>query len=121
MRARLPISASRLSSALGPAPTPITTIRPPVASALRLPARLGAPTSSSTTSNGPCSSKPSGSIASAPRAATSSRSSSRRTVAVTRAPAARPSWIAAVPTPPAPPCTSRRSPAVRPAWVNSAS
>ena len=36
-------------------------------------------------------------------------------------PAARPSWIAAVPTPPAPPWTSRRSPARSPACVNSAS
>ena len=121
MRARLPISASRLSSPLAPPPTPITAIRPPVASASRLAGRLGAPTSSSTTSNGPCSTKSSGATASAPSAATSSRSSSRRTVAVTRAPAARPSWIAAVPTPPAPPCTSRRSPGREPAWVKSAS
>ena len=54
MRARFCISASRLISALGPVPpTPITAMRPPVASAFRLPARLDAPTSSSTTSNGP--------------------------------------------------------------------
>ena len=31
------------------------------------------------------------------------------------------SWIAAVPTPPAPPCTSRRSPGRSPAWVKIAS
>ena len=43
----------------------------------------------------------------APSFSTSGRSSSLRTVAVTRAPAALASWIAAVPTPPAPPCTSR--------------
>ena len=60
IRPRLPISASRFSSALAPAPTPITTIRPRVASALTSAGRLGAPTSSRTTSNGPCSSKPSG-------------------------------------------------------------
>ncbi len=68
MRARLLISASRLSSAFAPAPTPMTTIRPFVASALRFAPRFGAPTSSNTTSNGPCSSKPSGSrTSSAPR------------------------------------------------------
>ena len=39
----------------------MTTIRPPVSSAFRLAGKFGAPTSSSTTSNGPCSSKPSGS------------------------------------------------------------
>ena len=121
MRARLPISASRLSSPLAPAATPITTIRPPVASAARFSARLGAPTSSRITSNGPCSAKPSGAITSAPSAATCSRSSSLRTVAVTRAPAARASWIAAVPTPPAPPCTSSRSPGRSSACVKSAS
>ena len=61
IRARLLMSARRLSSVLAPAPTPITTIRPFVASALRFAGRLGAPTSSRMTSNGPCSSKPSGS------------------------------------------------------------
>ena len=54
MRARLPISVKRLSSATAPAPTPITAMRPPTASASRLAARLGAPTSSRTTSKGPC-------------------------------------------------------------------
>ncbi len=87
MRARLPISASRFSSPLAPAATPITVIRPPVASACRFSARFGAPTSSRITSNGPCSEKPSGAITSAPSAATRSRSASLRTVAVTRAPA----------------------------------
>ena len=53
MRARLPISASRFSSPLAPAETPITAIRPPVASACRFSAMLGAPTSSRITSNGP--------------------------------------------------------------------
>src|ERR1700683_273668 len=110
IRARLPISASRLTSALAPAETPITVTRPPVASALRLSGMLGAPTSSRITSNGPCSAKPSGAITLAPSSATASRWRSLPTVAVPRAPAARPSWIAAVPTPPAPPCTSRRSP-----------
>ncbi len=66
MRARLPISASRFSSALTPAETPITQMRPPVASAVMFSAKLGAPTSSRITSNGPCSPKPSGAIASAP-------------------------------------------------------
>ena len=82
---------------------------------------FGAPTSSRITSNGPCSAKSSGAIASAPSSATCSRSCSSRTVAVTRAPAAAPSWIAAVPTPPAPPCTSRRSPGRSRAWVKIAS
>ena len=121
IRARLPISASRLSSALAPAPTPITAIRPPVSSASRLSGMFGAPTSSRITSKGPCSANPSQAIGRAPSSATASRSSSRRTVAVTSAPAARPSWIAAVPTPPAPPCTSRRSPIPSPACVKSAS
>ena len=55
LRPRLPMSASRLSSALKPAPTPMIAMRPPVASALMLSAKLGAPTSSRTTSNGPSS------------------------------------------------------------------
>ena len=68
----------------------MTTMRPAVASALRSPGRFGAPTSSRTTSNGPCSAKPSGSTtASAPSSATAARASGLRTVAVTRAPAAR--------------------------------
>ncbi len=49
------------------------------------------------------------------------RRSGLRTVAVTRAPAIWPSWTAAMPTPPAPPWTSRRSPARRPACVKRAS
>ena len=49
------MSASRLTSALAPAPTPMTEMRPPVASASRSPGRLGAPTSSRITSKGPCS------------------------------------------------------------------
>ena len=118
---RLHISFARFSSPFAPAPIPITTMRPLVASASRFASRLGAPTSSRITSNGPCCSKPSGSIAVAPSAATSSRLSGLRTVAVTRAPTLLPSWIAAVPTPPAPPCTSSRSPACRPACVKSAS
>ena len=68
MRARLPISASRFSSAFAPAETPMTAIRPPVASARGSSARLGAPTSSRITSKGPCSAKPSGAIDSAPSA-----------------------------------------------------
>ncbi len=62
IRARLPISARRFSSALAPAETPITQMRPPVASAFMFSARFGAPTSSRITSNGPCSAKPSGAI-----------------------------------------------------------
>ncbi len=62
------MSAARLSSPFAPAPMPITTMRPPVASALRLSPRLGAPTSSRITSKGPCSAKPSESIAVAPEA-----------------------------------------------------
>ena len=73
------------------------------------------------TSNGPCASKPSGSIALTSSALICSRACSLRTVAVTRAPAIWPSWTAAMPTPPAAPWTSRRSPHVRPAWVNRAS
>ena len=42
-------------------------------------------------------------------------------MAVTWAPALRPSWTAAVPTPPAAPWTSRRSPARRPDCVKTAS
>ena len=50
-----------------------------------------------------------------------SRASGSRTVPVTRAPAMTPSWTAAMPTPPAAPCTRSRSPTVSPACVNSAS
>ena len=56
--------------ALAPAPIPITMIRPQRLSALTSSWRLGAPTSSRITSNGPCSAKPSGAITSAPSAAT---------------------------------------------------
>ncbi len=73
------------------------------------------------TSNGPCSVKPSGSIAFAPSAVIASRACGSRTVAVTRAPAIVASCTAAVPTPPAAPCTSTRSPTASPAWVKSAS
>ena len=73
MRARLPISASRLSSALKPAPTPITAIRPQLASAARLPGRFGAPTSSRITSNGPAAANSSGARAWTPSAPTASR------------------------------------------------
>ncbi len=82
---------------------------------------FGAPTSSRMTSNGPCSSKPSGSSALTSSAEICSRACSSRTVAVTRAPAIVPSCTAAMPTPPAAPCTRSRSPDVRLAWVNSAS
>ena len=122
MRARLPISASRLISAIGPVPpTPITAIRPPVASDCRFSARFAAPTSSSTTSKGPCSPKPSGAITRAPSFSTSGAqllAPHRRGHA--RA-GSRPSWTAAVPTPPAAPWTSRRSPGRSPAWVKTAS
>ncbi len=40
MRPRLPISLSRSISVFAPAPTPITQIRPPVASASRFPAQV---------------------------------------------------------------------------------
>ena len=89
IRPRLAMRIARFSSAFAPAPMPMTTIRPPVSKALRFAPRFGAPTSSRTTSNGPCSSKPSGSMtASAPSCATASRASGLRTVAVTRAPTA---------------------------------
>jgi len=121
IRARLPISTRRSSCACAPALRPITTIRPSGASASRLSARFGAPTSSRITSNGPYSRKSSGALTVAPSAPTASCSAALRTVACTRAPAATASPIAAVPTPPAPPCTSSRSPASRPHWLNSAS
>ncbi len=79
------------------------------------------PTSSSTTSNGPCSANPAGATAVAPRAATPARDASWRTVATTWAPAATASSTAAVPTPPAAPWMHTRSPIARPHWVNRAS
>ena len=121
MRPRLPISLRRSNSVVAPAPTPMMQIRPPIASASRFSDRFGAPTSSRITSYSPCSTKASGSIAFTPSAAIWSRACWLRTVAVTRAPAITPSWTAAMPTPPAAPCTSNRSPTVRPAWVKSAS
>ena len=122
MRARLPISASRFSSALAPAETPITQIRPPVASAFRFSAQVGrAHQLEDHVERAVLGEALGRDRPRRPSAATCSRSSSRRTVAVTRAPAARASWIAAVPTPPAPPCTSRRSPGRSPACVKSAS
>ena len=57
----------------------------------------------------------------APSSETASRESGLRTDAVTCAPAARASWIAAVPTPPAAPCTSSRSPGRSRACVKIAS
>ena len=122
MRARLPISASRLSSALAPAETPITAIRPPrgerAAGSRACWARRRARGSRRTAR---ARRSPRARSPRAPSCATCSRSSSLRTVAVTRAPAARASWIAAVPTPPAPPCTSSRSPGRSSPWVKSAS
>ena len=47
----------------------------------------------------------------APHRKANSRFCSSLTTAIVRSPMARPSWIAAVPTPPAAPCTSRVSPA----------
>ena len=83
MRPRLAIRARRLTSALNPAPTPMTAMRPPVARARRFPFMFGAPTSSSTTSKGPWSTKASGATTVAPRAATPARDASVRTVATT--------------------------------------
>ena len=122
MLPRLPISPRRSSSDFAPAPMPITTIRPPVASAATLPGRLGAPTSSRMTSNGPCSSKPSGSIA-----LTSSASMRSRLVGVADGGGdARAGHLAELDARPCrrrrrAPWTSRRSPARSPAWVKSAS
>ncbi len=103
IRPRAAMRASRFTSALAPAPTPMIATRPPVANALRSEARLGAPTSSRITSKGPWVSKPSGSTASAPIAATAGRRARSRTVATTRQPEAAASCTAAVPTPPAAP------------------
>ena len=57
---RRAIRAARSSSAMRPAPIPMTTIRPLVARLRRSSGRLGAPTSSRTTSNGPWPAKSSG-------------------------------------------------------------
>ena len=97
-------------------------MRPPVASAFRLPAKLGAPTSSSTTSKGPCSSKPSGCDHASPRAAPPRRAAPRGAPWPSRArpPRGRAGW------PRCPPRRRRRAraaarPGRRPAWLKSAS
>ena len=105
-----------------PPPTPITTTRPHVAMCGNTLVRLGAPTSSSTTSYGaPAPSSPGASTTPAPSVATASRRSGSRTVAVTTAPACAASCTAAVPTPPAAPETRTRSPICSSAWRKSPS
>ena len=110
MRARLPISASRFSSPLAPAETPITAIRPPVASAVEV---LGEVRRADELEDHVERAVLGEALGRDHLGAERGHPLAQRlvrTVAVTRAPAARPSWIAAVPTPPAPPCTSSRSP-----------
>ena len=90
MRARFPISARRLSSALAPAATPITTIRPPVASAVQVLGQVGGADQLEDHVEGAVLGEALAGDhrgARAPRPA--SRASARRTVAVTRAPLAR--------------------------------
>jgi hypothetical protein len=114
----------RSSSACPPPPTPRIEIRPPRARLARSPAKFGPPMSSSTTSNGPRASKPSGLMTSTPAppsSATAPRNASLRTVAVTRAPARAASCTPAMPTPPAAPWTRTCSPSVSPHWLNRAS
>ena len=70
-----PSAPARLTSALKPRADADDDDAPGGGQRLRLSGRFGAPTSSRTTSNGPCSAKPSGSsTASAPSSATASRS-----------------------------------------------
>ena len=90
MRARLPMSSSRFTSAWAPAPDADDAMRPPMERDRRSAARLGAPTSSSTTSKGPWSSKSAGIDGRRPgeRRHLLAPRAGLRTVATTRAPAA---------------------------------
>ena len=120
-RPRLPISAPRLSSPFAPPPMPITTIRPSVASDLTLPAGWARRPARG--------SRRTGRAPRSPRARSPRRRTRRRRRAAPRCgpspsrahPRRCASWIAAVPTPPAPPWTSRCSPGFSSACVKSAS
>ena len=121
--ARLPISASRLSSAFAPAPTPITAIRPRVARALEVaPGGSARPPARGSRRTARAPRSASGATAVAPSSSTSARRSSSPHRG--RPPTPRRRGRAA-PRPcrrrPPPPCTSSRSPGRSSAWVKSAS
>src|SRR5665647_25789 len=121
--ARLAISAARSSSPVRPRCSPITASRPPVARASTLRSRWAPPTTSRTTSTprplvssrtrARKSSERWSTTTSAPSSAQRRARSGPPAVAITRAPRAAAIWIAVVPMPPEPPCTSRVSPARR--------
>ena len=105
-----PLSRARLAGTAGIAPeaNPITNNRPFQASERASTSNWSPPTGSNITSNpsGPISrswarrSPSSTTTSSAPSPAASDRFSSLLTMATTRAPSSRPTWMAAIPTPP---------------------
>jgi len=108
-------NSSRLTDTLGiePSVKPITTSRPSGASARTLSSKREPPTGSKITFAGPASLRQSPSLrttSSAPASRATRSFSSVETTATTRAPRPLPTWIAAVPVPPAAPCTSSVSP-----------
>ena len=110
MRARLPISASRLSSRLGARRHADHDDPPAGGERVQVVRHVGGAHQLEDHVERPLLGEALGRDRLGPERRDLGADSSRRTVAVTRAPLARASWIAAVPTPPAPPCTSRCSP-----------
>jgi hypothetical protein len=112
---------TRLSSALGawPLVAPQTTIVPPGRSDFSECDHVASPTVSSTTSTRSGSRSPLPNTASAPSSRARRPFSSEREVAQTRTPAARPSAITAVATPPPAPWTRTVIPGLTAPRVNS--
>ncbi len=110
---------SRCRSADGSAPVvaPQVTTTPPGRTAFIECAQVAAPTDSNTPSTRSGSRAPESKTWAAPSRSARSRPSSVRAVTHTRRPAAAPSWISAVATPPVAPCTSIVEPGVRPDLV----
>ena len=113
---RLAIRASRLSSTLAPAPTPMTTIRPPTAISGSTAATFGPAHQLEGDVVGPVVGHLVGvdHLVGPERGPPRAGARRLRTEATTWAPAAWASCTAAVPTPPAAPETSTRSPARQP-------
>ena len=107
---------SRCRSADGSAPevAPQHTTTPPGRTAFIEWAQVAAPTESNTPSTRSGSRAPDSNTRSAPSNNARSRAASERAATHTRIPPATPSWISAVATPPAAPCTSMVEPGVRP-------
>src|SRR5690606_30475922 len=112
---------TRCSSAFasGPLVDPETTTTPPGLSDFSECDHVALPTVSNTASTRCGNRAPGSNVSCAPSFSASARFASVRPVAYTRMPAARPSWISAVATPPDAPCTSIDWPGRSPDLTNS--